>query len=110
MGEERRNPPLLSKEDSGERVVEEHQEDNLPLPPTDSVYILTTPTAQSTPKTPTIKATPSPLPILQNFRKLVTTAKIFSTTSKKMAAADVAWHSGWFECWFGFGASEPRHL
>ena len=36
--------PLLSKEDSAEGAVEEHQENNLPLPPTDSVYILPTPT------------------------------------------------------------------
>ena len=100
--------PLLSKEDSGEGAVEEHQENNLPLPPIDSIYILPTPTAQSTPKTPTIKATPSSLPILQNFRKLLATAQIFATTSKKMAAADVAWHRGWFECWFRFGAPEPR--
>ena len=90
--------PLLSKEDSGEGAVEEHQENNLPLPPTDSIYILPTPAAQSTPKTPTIKATSSSLPILQNFRKLVATAQIFATTSKKMEAVDVAWHSGWFGC------------
>ena len=102
--------PLLSKEDSGEGAVEEHKENNLPLPPTDSVYILPTPAAQSTPKTPTIIATPSPLPILQNFRKLVATAQIFATTSKKMAAAHIAWHSGWFGCWFGFGAPELRHF
>ena len=102
--------PLLSKEGSGEGAVEEHQENNLLLPPTDSVYILPTLAAQSTPKTPTIKATPSPLPILQNFRKLLATTQIFATTSKKMATAHIAWHNGWFRCSFGFGASELRHF
>ena len=73
-----------------EKVVEEHQENNLPLPPTDSVYILPSPASQSQPKTPAAKtkAIPSPLPILQNFRKLVATAQIFATTSKKLAAAN----------------------
>ena len=102
--------PLLSKEDSGEGAVEEHQENNLPLPPNDSVYILPTPAAQSTHKTPTIKATPSTLPVLHNIRKLVATVRAFATTSKTLAAANVAWHSGWFGCWFGFGAPEPRHF
>ena len=95
-------PLLLTKE-----AVEEHQENNLPLPPTDSVYILPTPAAHSTPKTPTTKATPS---ALNNIRKLVATVRAFATTSKTLAAADVAWHSGWFECWFGFRAPEPRHF
>ena len=99
--------PLLLTEE----VVEEHKENNLPLPPTDSVYILPSPASQSQPKTPeapNIKATPS-LPILQNFRKLVAIVHNFATTSKILAAAYVAWHSGWFECWFEFGAPEPRH-
>ena len=99
--------PLLSKEGSGKGVVEDHHEHNLPLPPSDSVYTL--PAAQSTPKTPTIKATPS-LPALQNLKKLVAIAQTFATTSKKMAAADVALHSGWFGCGFGHGAPEPRHF
>ena len=97
--------PLLTEE-----AVKECQDHNLPLPPTDSVYILPTPTAQSTPKTPTTKVTPSALPVLHNIRKLVATVKAFATTSKTLAAADVAWHSGWFGCWFGFGAPEPRHF
>ena len=101
--------PLLSKEDSEEEAVEEYKENNLPLPPTDSVYILPTSAAQSTPKAPTIKATPS-LPMLKNFKKLVVTVQIFASTSKKMIAAHTAWHSRWFGCWFGFGAPEPRHF
>ena len=32
--------PLLSKEGSGKGVVEDHQEHNLPLPPSDSLCIL----------------------------------------------------------------------
>ena len=86
----------------------------LVAPSTDPVYtlpvhILPSPAAQSTPKAPTIKATPS-LPMLKNFKKLVATVQIFATTSKKMAAALTTWHSGWFECRFEFEAPEPRHF
>ena len=87
-----------------------------PLPATSSqnpVYTLPaaqfTPAVHSEPKAPTIKATPS-LPAMQNLKKLVATVQTFATTSKKMAAANVAWHNGWFGCWFGFGALEPRHF
>ena len=95
--------PLLLTEEAVE------EQNNLPLP-LDSVHIL--PALQSQPKTPAAetKAIPPLLPILQNFRKLVATAQIFATTSKTLAAADVAWHSGWFGCWFGFGALELRHI
>ena len=99
--------PLLTKE-----AVEEHQEYNLPLPPTDLVYILPSPASQSqnkTPEAPSIKATPS-LPILQNLKKLMAIAQIVATTSKKLATAHIAWHSGWLGCGFGFGAPEPRHF
>ena len=67
--------------------MEEHQENNLPLPPTDSVHILPSPASQSQPKTPATetRVIPPLLPILQNFRKLVATAQIFATTSKKLA-------------------------
>ena len=88
------------------------QDTKCPLPvalSTDQVYILPPPATQSTPKTPTTKATPS-LPILQNLKKLVAIAHIVATTSKKMAAAHIAWHSGWFGCRLGFGASVPRHF
>ena len=51
--------PLLTEE-----AVEEHQDHNLPLPPTGSVYILPSPAPQSQPKTPTAnaQATYNPLP------------------------------------------------
>ena len=83
----------------------------LPVAPsTDQVYILPPPATQSTPTTPSPKATPFVLPMLQNFRKLVAITQAFATTSKTMAAAHIAWHSGWFGCGYGFGASEPRHF
>ena len=99
--------PLLLTEEA----VEEHKENNLPPPPTDSVYILPSLASQSQPKTPeapNTKATTS-LPILQNLKRLVATIQNFATTSKTLAVAYVAWHSGWFGCRFEFGAPEPRH-
>ena len=57
------------------------------------VHILPSLAAQSTPKTPTTKATQFTLPALQNLRKLVATVQAFATTSKTMAAAHIAWHS-----------------
>ena len=125
--------PLLLTEEA----VEEHKENNLPLPPTDSVYILPSPAPQSQPKTPTAnaQATYNPLPVyilpaanskptapapkaksnpslpaMQNFNRSVAFVHNFATTSKTMAAAHIAWHSGWFGCWFGFGAPEPWHF
>ena len=71
--------PLLTEEG-----VEEHQEYNLPLPPTDSIYMLPSPASQSqhkTPEAPTTKASPSLL-VLQNIRKLVATVRAFAATSK----------------------------
>ena len=82
------------------------QPQNSPLP----VYILLTPTANSKPATPAPKAHASPSLVVQNIRKLVATVRALSTTSKTQAAAHIAWHSGWFRCWFGFGAPEPRHF
>ena len=107
MGEEEPIPLLLTEE-----AVEEHKENNLPLPPTDSVNILPSPASQSQPKTPEAPNTKVTqlLLIIKNFKRLVAIVQIFATTSKKMAAAHTAWHSGWFGCRFGFGASEPRHL
>ena len=118
-----------------EEAMEEHKENIFPLPPTDSVYILPlpepqsqpknnpllvpptadqvfilpTPAAQPKPQASTTKATPSKL-VLQNIRRLVASIHTFATTSKKMENAYIAWHSGWFWCGFGFGASEPRHF
>ena len=75
------------------------------------VYIL--PVAQPLVEEPApaakAKASPS-LPMMQNFKKLVVIVQTFATTSKKMAAAHTAWHSGWFGCWFRHGAPGPRHF
>ena len=134
--------PLLLTEEA----MEEHKENNLPLPPTDSVYIMPSPAPQSQPKTPTTnaQATYYPLPVtpsdeqvyrlptpaeqpkqaapapkgksnpslhaMQNFRRLVASVHAFATTSKTMATAYIAWHSGWFGCGFGFGTPGPRHF
>ena len=114
--------PLLTEEGSGKETVEGTRKPilqpipinldpnatakpkNSPLP----VLILPSPASQSQPKTPVAeaKAIPPLLPT-QYFRTLVATAKIFATTSKKLAAAHTAWHSGWFECWFRHGAPGP---
>ena len=107
--------PMLTEEGSGKEEIEKPQKStaqatNSPLPEapsSDLEYIL--PTEQPTLEAPTIKATPL-LPMLQNIRKLVATVRAFATTSKTMAAAHIAWNSGWFGCWFGFGASKPRHF
>ena len=100
--------PMLTEEGNGKEEMEEPQKStsqatNIPLP----VYIL--PAVQFTPEAPTIKATPSLL-ALQNLKKIVATIRAFATTSKTMAAAHIAWHSGWFGCLFGFGAPEPRNF
>ena len=100
--------PLLLTEEA----VEEHKENNLPLPPTDSVNILPSLASQSqpeTPEAPNTKATPLLL-ILKNFKRLVVIVQNFATTLKKMAAAYIAWHSGWFGCRFGFWAPESWHF
>ena len=81
----------------------------LPAVPPDSVFILPMPAAQPKPQASTTKATPSLL-VLQNIRRLVASVHAFATTSKTMATAYIAWHSGWFWCGFGFRASEPRHF
>ena len=112
---------LLTEEGSKTKAVEvpkKHVLQPIPTNPTANakttynplpVYILPMPAAKPTPEAPTIKSNPS-LPILQNLKKLVAIAHIIATTSKKLAAAYIAWHSGWFGCRFGFGASEPRHF
>ena len=80
-------------------------------PSTDQVHILPTPAAKSKPEAPAPKAKSNPsLPAMQKFKKLVANVQAFATTSKTMAAAHIAWHSGWFGCRFRFGASEPRHF
>ena len=79
------------------------QPQNSPLP----VYILPPPAAKSKPATHAPKTHASPSLPVQYFKKLVAFVQTFSITSKKMAAAHTAWHSGWFGCLFEFGAPEP---
>ena len=100
--------PLLSEESNGKEAGEEPQNStdqpqNSPLP----VYILPTPAANPKPAAPAPKAHASPSLPVQNFMRLVATVQTFSTTSKTMAAAHTAWHSGWFGCGFRFGAPGP---
>ena len=73
---------------------------NNPLP----VNILPTPAPHATPEIPIAKAIPFTLPALQNLKKLVAFVQTFDTTSKTLAFAHTAWHSGWFGCWFRHGA------
>ena len=84
----------------------------LPIAPsTDQVYILPSPASQPTSEAPAPKGKSNPsLHVMQNIKELVVIAQAFATTSKKMATAYIAWHSGWFGCGFGFGASEPKHF
>ena len=78
-------------------------------PSTDQVYIL--PASQSQHKTPAApKAKSNPLHVVQNFKELVASVHALATTSKTMATAYIAWHSGWFWCGFGFGTPGPRHF
>ena len=78
-------------------------------PSTDQVYIL--PASQSQHKTPAApKAKSNSLHAMQNLKILVASVHTFATTSKKLANAYIAWHSGWFGCGFGFGAPGPRHF
>ena len=78
-------------------------------PSTDQVYIL--PASQSQHKTPAApKAKSNPLHVVQNFKELVASIHALATTSKTMATAYIAWHSGWFGCGFGFGTPGPRHF
>ena len=90
----------------------------LPVAPSvDQVYILPSPAPQPTPATKSKPAAPAPkgksnpsLHVMQNIKELVAIAQAFATTSKKMATAYIAWHSGWFGCGFGFGALGPSHF
>ena len=83
----------------------------LPVAPSDDqVYILPTPAENSKPAAPAPKGKSNPLHAMQNIKRLVASVHTFATTSKKMANAYIAWHSGWFGCGFGFGAPGPRHF
>ena len=123
---------LITEENSGHETREEPQEpilqpipmklnpsataqpQNNPLPVApsdDQVYILPTPAEKSKPAAPAPKGKSNPsLHAMQNFKRLVAYVHKFATTSKAQAAAYTAWHSGWFWCGFGFGASEPLHF
>ena len=84
----------------------------LQVAPSDNqVYILPTPAENPKPATPAPKARSNPsLHAMKNLKILVASVHTFATTSKKMANAYIAWHSGWFWCRFGFGAPGPRHF
>ena len=90
------------------------QPKNNPLlvpPSADQVYILPTPAEKSKPAALTLKGKSNPsLHAMQNFKRLVAYVHKFATTSKAQVAAYTTWHSGWFWCGFGFGASELRHF
>ena len=122
---------LITEESSGHETGEEPQEpilqpipmklnpsataqpQNNPLPvaPSDNqVYILPSPAPKSTHAAPAPNHKSNPLSAMQKFKRLVASVHKFATTSKAQAAAYTAWHSGWFGCRFGFGASEPRHF
>ena len=125
---EKQNTALLTEKSSGHEVPKKNviqpnpidldttanaQATYNPLPaaPPDSVFILPVPTAQPKPAAPAPKGKSNPsLHAIQNIRRLVTCVHTFATTSKKMANAYIAWHSGWFGCGFGFGAPGPRHF
>ena len=88
------------------------QNNPLPVAPSDDqVYILPTPAKKSKPAAPAPKGKSNPsLHAMQNVKRLVASVHKFATTSKAQAATYTTWHSGWFWCGFGFGASEPRHF
>ena len=81
-------------------------------PSANLVYIQPPPAAKSKPAAPAPKGKSNPplVAMQHNFRRLVASVHTFATTSKKMANAYIAWHSGWFGCGFGFGAPGPRHF
>ena len=124
---EEQNTALLTEKSSEHETVEGTQEPIIDLdttataqdtkcplpvaPSDDQVYILPTPETKSKPAAPAPKGKSNPsLHAIQNIRRLVASVHTFATTSKKMANAYIAWHSGWFGCGFGFGAPGPRHF
>ena len=119
-----KNSTMLTEQGSGKEVGEEPQKlifqpipinldpsatiqpKNSPLP----VHIPPSPAAQSTPKTLAAKDKANSSLVVQNLKKLVATAQIFATTSNRLATAHTAWHNGWFEFWFRYGALGPQHI
>ena len=82
----------------------------LPAAPPESVFILSMPVENSKPAAPAPKAKSNPLHAMKNLKILVASVHALATTSKTMATAYIAWHSGWFGCGFGFGTPGPRHF
>ena len=124
---EEQNTALLTEKSSEHETVEGTQEPiidldttataqdtktPLPVAPSDNqVYILPTPAENPKPATPAPKARSNPsLHAMKILKILAASVHTFATTSKKMANAYIAWHSGWFGCRFGFGAPGPRHF
>ena len=103
----------LNPIDLDPNAIAQPKNNPLPVAPSDNqVYILPSPAEKSKPAAPAApkaKSNPS-LHVMQNFKILVAYVHKFATTSKAHATAYMAWHSGWFWCGFGFGASEPRHF
>ena len=103
----------LNPIDLDPNAIAQPKNNPLPVAPSDNqVYILPSPAEKSKPAAPAApkaKSNPS-LHVMQKFKRLVAYVHKFATTSKAHAAAYMAWHSGWFWCGFGFGASEPRHF
>ena len=101
----------LNPIDLDPNAIDQPKNNPLPVAPSDNqVYILPTPAENPKPATRAPKAKSNPLSAMQKFKRLVAYVHKFATTSKAHAAAYTAWHSGWFWCGFGFGASEPRHF
>ena len=103
----------LNPIDLDPNAIAQRKNNPLPVAPSDNqVYIRPSPAEKSKPAAPAApkaKSNPS-LHVMQNLKILVAYVHKFATTSKAHAAAYMAWHSGWFWCGFGFGASEPRHF
>ena len=112
-GHEGTQEPIIQPSPIGLDTIATAQDTKNPLPVAssdDQVYILPTPAENPKPATPAPKGKSNSLPSMQKLKRLVAYVHTFATTSKKMANAYIAWHSGWFGCGFGFGAPGPRHF
>ena len=85
--------PTPASQPTSEAPAPKGKSNLLPAAPPESVFILPMPAAQPKPQASTTKATPSLL-VLQNIRRIVASVHAFATTSKNMANAYIAWHSG----------------
>ena len=112
-GHEGTQEPIIQPSPIGLDTIATAQDTKNPLPVAssdDQVYILPTPAENPKPATPAPKGKSNSLPSMQKLKRLVAYVHTFATTSKKMANAYIAWHSGWFGCGFGFGTPGPRHF